>query len=731
MGRLASLPSILTFLLIMVSLFSDLSLGNSPNKAIDRIILMDVDNCLYSEALLLNNRFGGPNLLGIEQQIVRNIHAYCKEHLSMSKQKADELHNMFGSTIEGMRHTIGQELSTPELTQLLKQCYEKIYCDLDYTALLQSHRWSPGTLTTGYTHRGSEIAQLRALLEKQRAPLYLASNSPSWHVRKVLQALGLLNVPWAGMITPDEDRDHKPPDGSTTGTVEYQVYPTKYSPSIFYDTILNRKGAYPWKRFADPTIVLIDDSRRNIESLPRQFMRGVHVNEDNPIITAFLAALGVLNAVDAQGPENGDSGCDESEAGSYEFSQVEYLKSKNIVDVAAIHRPTWYKLAKELKSLLESSSEEELQIVDVGAGLLSMLKLVLQGSEKELLPSLVSLLLDDSISGPNLFQRIRYFAYEPNGELQSQCIKSLEEMGFTRQEMNDQSDDELTFVSSGVTDKSHEVIVHLRLYDYMDVVDLPHKPDPQLIVGCCFADLMDPYQLIPSLIERFLANRPDSFQDISRQHARNDCIWYFPITFQGVTQFVPPQPYEIREMSSIPSDTVAFALYSRALQEHHKHNLDQTRLIDAIKAFGGAVISYGAADWNIDPERHGYLWRTMIYFFERVAGPELIKNGWDAAGWLQRACRSKPLDGELSRPSILVSNLDLLFRMPLLGCATVASMATEGEQIEEAIELQENGIEGIQFIAPYKVTTARRFGNELGPNQVQSMCPLIAHYLTG
>ena len=165
------------------------------------------------------------------------------------------------------------------------------------------------------------------------------------------------------------------------------------------------------------------------------------------------------------------------------------------------------------------------------------------------------------------------------------------------------------------------------------------------------------------------------------------------------------------DKKSIPSDTVAFELYSKALQEVHKHNLDPRLLVQAMKAFGATKIASGASDWKIDPKQHAYLWQTLLYFFERVAGPQLLQRGWDAAGWLQRARKTE------QTPSILVSNVDLLFRMPRLGHATVGDAAVS---LEDGIDQKDRGMEEIQFKEPYRVTTIRKSMGTLEKNQVQS-----------
>ena len=715
--------------------------GKSPTNEIclesstssGKILVLDVDNTLYRDNDILQLNAKGHFGHGIEQQIVQNIHAFCLQHLEMTKEEADQLHHQYGSTIEGLRHNPTQNGFVS-----MKHFYNTVYHGerMDYSALLKLHQpTSSGGLTTGYSHSAnSQMSELRNLLEQIGSPtgsldnplrLYLASNSPSWHVRKVVQALGLMSVKWRGLATPDADITG--PRAENSHSNDSNSYPTKVSPSVFYQGILGHQ-----KRTKDTKAILIDDSKTNIRVLPTSQWNGIRVSQENSLAVALLQALGIINTYTALSSESSTSqeDCDVP----YEFSQVRYLQTKNVVDAAAIDRPVWHALATELrKSMILSESNlentagsekttSELQIVDVGAGLLSMLKLILEGSRNSAnsvpLPSLLRLIIDKNDSTAKaspMFQTVRYFAYEPNRDLQAQCIKVLQDLGFERERNNYGDQDEFIFVSSLRNDEDYQVIVHLRLFDYnADDKDSSHpesattmlRPCPHLIVGCCFADLMDPYQFVPSLIHRFLS------ETTSRQ--QEDCLCYFPITFQGVTQFVPPQPFEVSPTGrNIPSDTVAFALYSQAL-EKMGHSLDPHRLVQAMEAFGSTEVANASSDWDIHPILHPFLWQTMMYFFERTATPELLKKGWDAAGWLSRARRQQS-------PKILVSNRDLLFRMPRLGFAKIAH---ERATTVEAPR-QETLTEEIEFTAPFEVSTKKKAERDLNPNQILSTCPRV------
>ena len=207
-------------------------------------------------------------------------------------------------------------------------------------------------------------------------------------------------------------------------------------------------------------------------------------------------------------------------------------------------------------------------------------------------------------------------------------------------------------------------------------------------------------------------------------------LFYFPITFAGVTQFLPAQPYQQSSETEradantkwIPSDTVAFRMYSESLEKVHGHNLSPPRLIEAFHNYGGRLLHQGPSNWIIDPTRHQYLWQTMLYFFGVVAGPPLLRGRWDSSGWFQRI--------RTERPTIMASNTDLLFELgvsPSNDNKQDGTMQTEtslGNDSDDSCNDRLLEIEEIQFTAPRTVGTQRsvvqtKDNQHLGPNQVE------------
>jgi FMN phosphatase YigB (HAD superfamily) len=142
------------------------------------VIVLDVDGTLYGAES------------GIEQQIVANIHRFALSCCELTPEQSDELHHRHGSTIAGLKaeHKLSKELED--------RFYREVYGAIDYSRLLGA---TADGDASGYKHCGS----VRELLTRSGARVAIASNSPSWHVHRVLAALGLSRVPWCAILTPD------------------------------------------------------------------------------------------------------------------------------------------------------------------------------------------------------------------------------------------------------------------------------------------------------------------------------------------------------------------------------------------------------------------------------------------------------------------------------------------------------------------------------------------------
>ena len=227
--------------------------------------------------------------------------------------------------------------------------------------------------------------------------------------------------------------------------------------------------------------------------------------------------------------------------------------------------------------------------------------------------------------------------------------------------------------------ESATITVHLRRTDFRTEADPPYSLD--VVVGCCFADLFDPEELAASLV-RFTNGRGSGGDDgygseeeekddekddggtrkkkRRRKHSGSDNVpplVYFPITLAGTTRFSPSRPSEAapsiptgdNDKSScarrfVPADDAAFRIYASSLLRMG-HNLDPSKIVDAVRGRGGGLLAKDASPWRIEPAEHGdgYLLETMMYFFGTSGGREMESrySSWDVAGWIKRARQEK------------------------------------------------------------------------------------------
>lgn len=743
------------FILCIITLFvsswvCSVAYHYQPTPSPSLLILLDVDNTLYDE-----------RVHHIEREIIRGIHRFAADRFNLTSDEADELHSQYGSTVEGLRHhMISNKRNPDDIKRTLQDFYHVVYKDIDVRSLLLQSISAGGVSSsdfkTGYSQSKYEERKsqdhLRRLLNGMGSflgvDLLIASNSPRHHVLKVLQCLGLARIPWRDIWTPD-GKDSK------------AMYPTKADPDRYYD----------FSRWHSASVVLIDDSQAAIDAIRQMAsnalssidtIRVVHGTpqdgEQNlgqklaDSVTSAVASALQFSPLCSTAPEHidttskrlNDSAITDVE-NAYRFSQIQYLRSKNQVDLQSINRQSWRQLLDETKQLLrlcwksddveiptqeETEERRPLRIVDLGAGLLSMLRLILEGhqpdSEENVdttvlgLPSLAEELGKSGFYPTHL----HYYAYEPNQDLESECVKELESLGFRLDESlywRERPSDSL--VSPSASYPEHIFVkklegdcscfVYLRCWSFeQNMVRIhqrtPSNPSPHIILGSCFADLVEPYELARSLLHQFLSQA-----DKDSYASNTETLMYFPITFSGITQFLPSKPFGQQNAHLVPSDTLAFGLYAKALRLQG-HNLDPDLLTSSLQDYGATLLSKRSSDWTIEWTDHTYLWNTMLFFFSTLAAPEIQMKGLDGHGWLRRA--------HDLRPTIHVSNVDLLFRIPHVG------HWSPGKQDRDLHDDIADIYEEISFEAPGRVTSTTKESPVLAPNQVRmkSVCSLIS-----
>jgi hypothetical protein len=457
----------------------------------------------------------------------------------------------------------------------MAEFYSAVYGDLDVPALLDTPTGRGDVY--GYRHHVPHVQLLSG-----STPVYIASNSPREHVLRVLACLGLSTVPFQGILTPD-----------STG----QFF-TKASPG-FWDALLRQ---HPPDRHE---VILFDDNQSNLEAASRLGIRGVHVTDEWPLDRAVSAVLGVI-----------------PDPSVWRFSELQYLEAKNAVDRAALSQRVADRLGHELSLLrLRKGNRAELRVVDLGAGLLSMLEPVVRLA---------------AAKGAR-WTAVDYVAYEINPEVVQKAVRKLQEAGYSHLEGQggDSGDPDLKRVPSMLFSKAvggengsqpMQVHVEIRTQDFARAASKPifdgNRP-PDLIVGCCLADLYSPEEMT-SLLLKLAKGHPS--------------LAYLPITFAGRTCLRPQAP----EAGATPSDGHALAAYHRSLREMQGHNLEPGKLVACLERHGAGLLCQGPSDWLVKFAEHPRMWESMLYFCGLGILPYLAPEGWDVAAWRSRAWATKP-----------------------------------------------------------------------------------------
>lgn len=101
------------------------------------------------------------------------------------------MHHQFGSVLEGLIHQRGLDPS------IRKVFYSRVYSD---TNMMRLKTYSqPRHDSSGYSLQHNV---LRSLFKFKDHSIILASNSPRFHVERVLRRLGLSTLPVEGVLTP-------------------------------------------------------------------------------------------------------------------------------------------------------------------------------------------------------------------------------------------------------------------------------------------------------------------------------------------------------------------------------------------------------------------------------------------------------------------------------------------------------------------------------------------------
>ena len=148
--------------------------GGIPN-----VLVLDIDGTVYDDDC------------HIESQIRDNCHIFSST-FGYTAAESEELHVKYGSTIRGIC-----ENGEPRIKFL--EYYNDVYPNLDMS-LLRKYRASSSKGSTGYN---VEMGSALRSLHNMDCPIVVASNSPVFHVKRVLTRLGLSKLKVQAFITPE------------------------------------------------------------------------------------------------------------------------------------------------------------------------------------------------------------------------------------------------------------------------------------------------------------------------------------------------------------------------------------------------------------------------------------------------------------------------------------------------------------------------------------------------
>lgn len=161
------------------------------------ILILDVDGTLYGDSC------------GIETEIKNRCHEYSEQYFNCSAAICEEMHKSVGSSVIGLSDLTerGRQLGR---AHVFREYYNTVYPDLKMESLFpyNGELIKSGPLLTGYgmSPLTQKICRGLRSLEKISSlgiPIVIASNSPVFHVRRVLNRIGLARLPIAAIITPE------------------------------------------------------------------------------------------------------------------------------------------------------------------------------------------------------------------------------------------------------------------------------------------------------------------------------------------------------------------------------------------------------------------------------------------------------------------------------------------------------------------------------------------------
>lgn len=629
----------------------DQNLGNNSKIP---VLVLDVDGTLYDDSCY------------IEQQIRDNCHEFAKKYFNLTSEESQRMYLQYGSTIRGIAEEI-----TGNNTVFLDY-YNEVYPHLDKSRLgkyagcgSSSSCGETGSVLED-TNRGYNFFSMQAahqVLHHLPFPIVIASNSPVFHVKRVLTRIGLANLSVDSFLTPERL-------GGFTKTEEG-----------FWKPLL---AMYPTDKYQ---CVLLDDNLLNLQLAKTLGIEGIRVtskpSNDATKGVTFEEAIAafIANPLHPQ---------------PFAIDAVQYLKEKNEVDALSFNAEVENKLRMKLFSkstnhvllqgVRDGSVSDTLRVLDIGAGLLDFLARFESWMREDMHAT-----NKDSRS----VKLVEYTALESNSDLFHAIKQKLLSRGFrTLDSIVDPGSIASMHFSKKLTSPEVEIHVHVLALDFMfpeakQILNtLLHNPTSHvgneskaasigfdLIVGQCVADLHNPKQFVAQIME-FSADQGG--------------LLYLPITFVGETTLEVIQSEDIRSrpktrkgwfsrwfLKRTPEDTSSFTLANKIsilegastiFHSYHRHlvstghYLQPTELVHAIESAQGKLLTpLRSSNWKIRKGSSPYFWKSMLWFILKGTVFDLLsQNKIDVASWIQL------IDKHASNLQLVASNVDILAELPII-----------------------------------------------------------------
>jgi hypothetical protein len=304
---------------------------------------------------------------------------------------------------------------------------------------------------------------------------------------------------------------------------------------------------------------------------------------------------------------------------SIEYDFRRYLRSKRSVEARALNHDVWRQLADQIKE-----ADGPVRVIELGAGIGSIAMRFLEKS---------------------LFREASYTLVEHEAaylvEARIALKAAAQKMGY---QISESSTDQLDLI--GKEAKISFLFAASDAGRFLEEQAQSAKAD--LLVAHAFLDLLN----LEKALDKFLAAlRPGG-------------LFYFPITYDGLTSFEP--------QVDIAFEVEMLALYHRTMDERVVDGLpsgdSQTgrHLFAALGAADGEVIAAGSSDWVVFPQRGSYIEDEayfLLYILHTIEGALSDHPELDAAQfgkWL--SVRREQV--EQAKLSFIAHQLDILGRKP-------------------------------------------------------------------